>query len=96
MKNLKKESRFENEEYELNPLGSRPIIKSAQVYYTDFNSEQKKSKFTITQHDWNIILRNCNSTKTLSSKAKTLMGNIKNMIIPIAIINAVYLSSLYT
>ncbi len=80
MKNLKKESRFENEEYELNPLGSRPIIKSAQVYYTDFNSEQKKSKFTITQHDWNIILRNCNSTKTLSSKAKTLMGNIKNMI----------------
>jgi hypothetical protein len=80
MKNLKKESRFENEEYDLNSLEYRPIIKSAQVYYTDFNSEQKKSKFTITQHDWNIILRNCNSTKTLSSKAKTLMGNIKNMI----------------
>ena len=80
MKNLKKESRFENEEYELNSLEYRPIIKSAQVYYTDFNSEQKKSKFTITQHDWNIILRNCNSAKTLSSKAKTLMGNIKNMI----------------
>ena len=71
---------YQNEDYELNYPNPRFTLKSAQVYYNDFNSEQKESKFTITQHDWNIILRNCDSSKTLSNKAKTLMGNIKNMI----------------
>jgi|GEM_PF-911069 len=71
---------YQNEDYELNYPNLRFTLKSAQVYYNDFNSEQKESKFTITQHDWNIILRNCDSSKTLSNKAKTLMGNIKNMI----------------
>jgi hypothetical protein len=58
----------------------RPIYRSAQVYYTDFSCEQRKSKFTITQRDWNIIRCDNDPSKLLAEKAKTLIGNIENKI----------------
>jgi hypothetical protein len=58
----------------------RPIYPSAQVYYSDFSCEQRKSKFTIIQRDWNIIRCDNDPRKLLSANARILMGDIENMI----------------
>jgi hypothetical protein len=55
-------------------------LKSAQVYYNDFHTDKRKSKFNITQDDWDIIRRDNNPDKTLSEKPKKLLGKVYKLI----------------
>ncbi len=53
---------------------------SAQVYYNDFHTDKRKSKFNITQDDWDIIRRNNAPDKTLAEKPKKLLGKVYKLI----------------
>jgi len=59
---------------------TRPIFKAAKVYYTDFNAEQKKVKFTLKTHDYNFICKATNLNASVTRKEQDLIANINNMI----------------
>jgi len=53
---------------------------AAQIYYNDFHADKRKSKFNITQDDWDIIRRNNTPDKTLAEKSKKLLGKVYKLI----------------
>ena len=59
---------------------TRPIFKAAKVYYTDFNAEQKKIKFTLKTHDFNFICKATDLNASVTRKEQDLIANINNMI----------------
>jgi hypothetical protein len=58
----------------------RPVYSSAQVYYTDFNTEKRSKKFTYKAHDFNFICKATNSTIPITRKEQDLLANISNML----------------
>ena len=66
------------EEHDLQ--NTRPIFKAAKVYYTDFNAEQKKIKFTLKTHDFNFICKATDLNASVTRKEQDLIANINNMI----------------
>ena len=58
----------------------RPIYPSAQVYYTDFNTERRTKKFTYKSRDFNLICKATNSTIPITRKEQDLLADISNMI----------------
>jgi len=59
---------------------SRPVFKSAKVYYNDFNAEKRKKRFTQKDHDFNYICKATDPDVPITRNEQDLLANITNMI----------------